>query len=144
MISRRLFMRAAPAAPLAAAQAAQAVVSEVASAGAVQSALKAASGPLVGGSPGQESGWRAFRAWREARVLAGEVGDDEWPDLLNAARLRAMVLDPDLMSMKSLSPSARRAIQHRREVDRLIAERMASAKASISLRGVMKRFGVEW
>lgn len=141
-ISRRLFLRAVPAAPLAAQQAAAATVRQSFFAGELLGGVASLGAGPVGG-PAQSAD---LSPWAQAeKAIMDELRKGKIPpwrrrQFLAKARLRAGVLDDDLMAMRSWSDGAKRRVQVRREIARLLDEEIAYDEAQRGFQSLLDRF----
>lgn len=142
-VSRRMFMRAAPAAPVVAQQAVKDIATKAA-----LSVVGGASGGVpigYGGAIAQAGGYESAR-----RGAVSYIGDlirsgkrPEWrvgTDRLQARR-RAIMLDADVEALVSVSSAAKRRMQFEREYDRIIEEEEAHRQHEAGWMGLLKRFG---
>lgn len=136
-LTRRMFFGTAAAAPLAAKQAA----AEAVRAGQL-------GGTPIGGFGGlpacTEAGGRSpYELANEqlsACLRSGRLPDWGLAEMRIYARARAVVLDDDLLAIRSWSGTARRRVQVERELQRLIAEEIARQDASAGFDGWVNKF----
>lgn len=137
-VSRRGFLRAAPAAAAAAPLAARQIAAQSGGiAGPAGMPIGYANGPVPHGGIDP---WQLAHKEMMKAVTSGKIPDWKMDELRLHARHRARWLDADLLTMRSISDSSRYRMQEDREVQHQIQEAIDNEKRNTLWDALVKKF----
>lgn len=138
MQGRRGFLRALAALPVVAQEAAQQAVAGLSMTSNVH---MSGFGQVAPGNVRGPDPWELAADHVRKLISSGQIPAWKREQTEMSARHRARYLEPDILSLRSVSGSAKHAMQMRREFTRVLAEEEAQARASSNWNKLIKSFG---
>ena len=138
-MNRRSLLRLLPMAPAAAQAAAQQVVVQAVATGSVMHTLDAAVPTMPGHYDDVGPYGKAHNAIMEM-MGSGKIPEWKMVDIRRLAKKRAVLIDQDLLAMQSISMSAKRSIQVRREIEKIIVETLDEEKSRLGWDLIVRSF----
>jgi hypothetical protein len=137
-MKRRSFLRLLPMAPAAAASAAQQIAAQ--SAAIASASMQASVGVPIGVAGGSAGPYELAQQAINELIVSGRIPDWKLAQFKTQARARCALVDPDLLSMQSVSMAIKQRMQAERELQRLIEDYRVAIAAESEWSAIYKKF----